>query len=55
MPDLPERVEVTTRVADGKTFRFVFNHADAPQRFRFEGRELTLAPFEMKVLKPTDR
>ena len=54
VPDLPPRVEVVTRMVDGKAIRFVFNHADVQQRFRFEGRELTMTPFEMKVLAQAD-
>ena len=47
--ELPANVEVTTRTGNGKTIRFVFNNADQMQTFSFEGQEISLQPFEMKI------
>ena len=50
IPGLPPQVEVTTRVSQGRTTRFVFNNAAKEQQFSFDGAEMTLAPFEMRIL-----
>ncbi|MBE5804029.1 MAG: beta-galactosidase [Clostridiales bacterium] len=50
IPGLPAHVEVTTRKGDGCAFRFIFNNAGQEQRFTLDGVEITLAPFEMKVI-----
>jgi beta-galactosidase len=47
---LPERVEVTTRTNGNATARFLFNNDDKPKTFSLEGQEMTLAPFEMKII-----
>lgn len=47
---IPERVEVTTRTGEKGSARFVFNNDGKPKSFAFEGQELNLAPFEMKII-----
>lgn len=48
--DLPPRVEVTRRRGENASARFVFNNDDQPKTFLLEGKEISLAPFEMKIL-----
>lgn len=47
--DLPRRVEVTTREGGGKKFTFLFNNDDQGKDFIFEGEQIKLEPFEMKI------
>ena len=49
IPDLPARVEVTTREGDGFTARFIFNHDAEPHRVNIGGEELLLQPFDMHI------
>ena len=49
-PDLPARVELITRTGNDVTARFLFNNDDQPKAFPLDGQDVTLAPFEMKVL-----
>jgi len=49
--DLPERVEMVTRTRDDEQARFVFNNDDKPKAFQLDGREIRLAPFEMRVIE----
>ena len=51
IPGLPERVELCTRTKGESTVRFLFNNDQQPKRFTLEGQEMTLAPFEMKILR----
>lgn len=48
--NLPPRVEVVTRTAGATSARFIFNNDEQPKVFTLSGTELSLAPFEMKVL-----
>ena len=50
MEDLPPRVEVVTRTAGATSARFIFNNDEQHKVFTLSGTELSLAPFEMKVL-----
>ncbi len=52
LPDLPPRVEVSTRTGGGLTTRFVFNNSDKAQTVRLEGKAISLAPFEMYIDHP---
>ena len=47
---LPERVEAVTRTGREGSARFLFNNDDKPKTFTLEGQQLSLAPFEMKIL-----
>lgn len=47
---LPERVEAVTRTGREGSVRFLFNNDDKPKTFTLEGQQLSLAPFEMKIL-----
>ncbi|MBE5795964.1 MAG: beta-galactosidase [Clostridiales bacterium] len=47
---LPERVEMVTRTQGTEQACFVFNNDDKPKAFQLEGREIRLAPFEMRVI-----
>lgn len=47
--NLPDHVEITTREGEGTTARFIFNNSDITQTFMFDGREVSLMPFEMKI------
>ena len=49
--ELPQNVEVTMRTGDGMKALFVFNNSDMEKAFVMNGKELELAPFEMKVMK----
>ncbi len=46
---LPDNVELTTRSANGRRVRFVFNNTDKVQRFDLFGENITLEPFGMKI------
>jgi len=48
--DLPHRVELVTRTGKEASARFVFNNDTQPKTFTLDGQEITLAPFEMKIL-----
>lgn len=48
--DIPERVEITVREGEEGRFIFVFNNDDAEKDFLFEGEQIKLKPFEMKVV-----
>ena len=52
--DLPERVEMITRTQGKEQACFVFNNDDKPKVFRLVGREIVLAPFEMRVIEKND-
>lgn len=49
IPDLPPRVEVTTRTGNGQTTRFVFNNDEVEQVVHLDGKTISLAPFEMHI------
>ena len=49
IPGLPPHVEVATRTGNGLVTRFVFNNSGKEQHFTLDGKELTLAPFEMHI------
>ncbi|MBO5253967.1 MAG: hypothetical protein J6C51_08495 [Clostridia bacterium] len=49
IPDLPPRVEITTRTGSDRTVRFVFNN-DKEKTFTLFGEPCTLKPFEMKIV-----
>ncbi len=49
IPDLPPRVEVTTRTGNGKTTRFVFNNSGEKQVVRLGTKTIPLSPFEMYI------
>ena len=49
LPDLPPRVEVTTRTGNGQTTRFIFNNSDVNQIVRIDGKTIALSPFEMHI------
>ena len=51
---LPERVEMVTRTQGEEQACFVFNNDDKPKVFRLVGREIMLAPFEMRVIEKKD-
>ena len=51
---LPERVEMVTRTWDNEQARFIFNNDDKPKAFQLDGREIRLAPFEMRVIEKND-
>ena len=46
---LPDNVEMTTRVGDEISARFIFNNTDVSQEFTLDGRNITLKPFEMMI------
>ncbi len=48
--DIPERVEITVREGEEGRFIFVFNNDDSEKDFLFEGEQIKLKPFEMKVV-----
>ena len=50
IPDLPPRVEITTRTGSDRTVRFVFNNDDKEKTFTLFGEPCTLKPFEMKIV-----
>lgn len=47
--NIPDNVEITTRTNEDITARFIFNNTNKEQEFIFNGKELILAPFEMKI------
>lgn len=49
--NLPDRVEVTVREGNGRSFTFLFNNDEAFKEFDFRGMTVRLEPFEMKVLE----
>ena len=49
--NLPDRVEVTVRDGNGRSFTFLFNNDEAFKEFEFRGMTVRLEPFEMKVLE----
>lgn len=49
--NLPDRVEVTVRKGNGRSFAFLFNNDEAFKEFEFRGMTVRLEPFEMKVLE----
>lgn len=49
LPGLPEGVQVTTRQNARVCARFTFNESENAQTVRLDGREQTLAPFEMRI------
>ena len=46
---LPENVELTTRTGNGINVHFLFNNTNSVQQFEFNGTEISLQPFEMKI------
>ena len=50
IPDLPENVEITTRTGKDIKARFIFNNSDTDISFMLDGEEITLRPFEMKIM-----
>jgi len=46
---VPDNVEIITRAGEDVSARFVFNNTNEEQRFTLQGKEIALAPFEMKV------
>lgn len=48
--ELPERVGLVTRTGSGVTARFLFNNDGQDKRFTLDGKEIVLAPFEMKII-----
>lgn len=50
IPDLPPRVEITTRTGSDRIVRFVFNNDDKEKTFTLFGEPCTLKPFEMKIV-----
>lgn len=50
---LPDNVEVTTRTGEDRKVQFVFNNTDKKQSFVLSGKEISLEPFEMKILTYT--
>ncbi len=48
--DLPERVEVTIRENARKYVYFIFNNSEKKCDFAFNGYDLSLAPFDMKII-----
>ncbi len=54
IPDLPPRVEVTTRTGRNGRVRFIFNNADRAQHVRIGGDEWEMQPFEMKIAECPD-
>jgi len=51
IPDLPGRVEITTRTGKDCTAQFIFNNDTASKSFTLNGEAITLSPFEMKILQ----
>lgn len=51
---VPENVEITTRTSQNKTVHFIFNNTKKEQSFSFKDREISLVPFEMKIVLCTD-
>ncbi len=47
--ELPSGIEITVRSKGGMDYAFIFNNFDAPQTFQFQGKEMRLDAFEMKV------
>lgn len=47
--NLPDNVEVTTRVGKDVQVRFIFNNTDKLQVFLLEKEEIRLEPFEMRI------
>jgi len=47
---LPPRVEIVTRTGREASAKFIFNNDDQPKSFVMDGQEISLAPFEMKVV-----
>lgn len=46
---IPDNVEIITRTGKDMSARFMFNNTNEEQRFLVQGKEISLAPFEMKV------
>lgn len=47
--DIPWGVEISYRTGPEKRWRFVFNNTMQEQRFQMDGREICLAPLEMRI------
>ncbi|MBQ8724206.1 MAG: beta-galactosidase trimerization domain-containing protein, partial [Oscillospiraceae bacterium] len=47
--DLPYGIEVTERIKDEETFRFIFNNTNKKQSFTLYQKEYNLESFEMKI------
>lgn len=50
LDDLPPRVEVSTRQGNEVSAQFILNNDDKPKHFRLNNQEISLDPFEMKIL-----
>ena len=48
---IPARVEIATRTSPAGTARFIFNNDGKRKEFTLEGEFITLAPFEMKIIR----
>lgn len=46
---LPDNVELTTRTGADKEVKFLFNNTDQVQQFVWNGKEISMEPFEMQV------
>ena len=55
IPGIPSSVEVTIRSGNGKKFYFVFNLSSRETACRITGRQVSLAPYEMKILKVVEK
>lgn len=49
IPNLPDRVEITTRILNEKKVRFIFNNSDESKTCVVDGQTLTLEPFAMDI------
>lgn len=47
--DLPDGVEVTVHTGEKNSVVFIFNNTSKRQEFVYEGRQITLEPFEMLI------
>ncbi len=47
--DIPTGVEVVSREKDTNKWTFIFNNTEAQQSFSFNGDEISLKPFEVKI------
>jgi len=50
LPNLPDRVEIITRIGKDASALFIFNNDEQPKSFTLDGHTITLAPFEMKII-----
>lgn len=47
---IPDNVEITTRTGSNGIVQFIFNNNNNAQQFSINGSEVTLEPFEMKII-----